>query len=1068
VSQPNPSAAPSWIAAFQESQRQLAEVHARFGQSMADTHMAFLRAQEVATQGLVAMVSGQTLPAVVPSPLVAAPISVAVPPVVMAPTAAPPVAHAPVAVAPVAVAPITLPPAAPFIARTAPRAVVAAPRPASSGSTAAAPARDLPAMLLAVVGEKTGYPAEMLRLDMNLEADLGIDSIKRVEILSALREKAPELPEPDAETLGRLHTLGQIVEVLGAQLPSPTVAAPASAPSPRAAAVAPSARDLPAMLLAVVGEKTGYPAEMLRLDMNLEADLGIDSIKRVEILSALRERAPELPEPDAETLGRLHTLAQIVEVLHPFVPAPPMRGGSSSARSEAAPPPLEPASGAALTRLDLALIPVPDTGARPLGAVVVTGEAVLADALCARLVAAGVDAIRGADAVPERGAVVCAPEADDDAVRRAFQAARTARLDASGAFVVVTRMGGDLGIAGPDNVVPAALVGLTKTVALEHPQAFVRAIDIAGDTPVEALTLELGRAGPVEIGLSNAGRRTLAAVPVPQPHLRPVLGPEDVVVVSGGARGVTAACVIELAARTQAKFALLGRSRIDAEEPPEARSAHDEAELMRALAKSAASPAALRKQVASILASREASATIQAVRAAGGQAVYLPVDVTDAAAVAAALVEVRTSLGPITGVVHGAGVIHDRRVKEKTDAQWDAVWATKIHGVRALLSATEGDALKAICFFSSVAARTGNVGQADYAAANELLNRLAAREARRRPGCVVRAIGWGPWEGGMVTPALARQFHARGIALIPLIEGARAFVDELAQPSPTEVVIGGLLAGDRSAVSLRRACARDYPFVRDHSVADAPVVPVVLALEWFAQRARELRPDAWVQAVSDLKVLKGIVLKEFDGAGDIFEIATVGEGPDGVQFELRSPGGPVHYRATVSMGAAPPSSPGQPERRALAQYPHSPAEVYSRYLFHGPDFQVLRAVRGLSSDAAEAELTGIHDAGWPTDGWVTDMAAGDGGLQLAVLWSRQAMKGASLPTAIQSYRPYGRPAAGPVRGVLKGRRLEGKRSVSDISLVDASGRVYADLLGVELTALPGGEYPGKPGDRTGS
>jgi acyl carrier protein len=162
----------------------------------------------------------------------------------------------------------------------------------------------------------------MLRLDMNLEADLGIDSIKRVEILSALREQAPELPEPDAETLGKLNTLGQIVEVLGG-----TAAAPAAAPAPNG--VAPAATngtahrgpngtlDLPALLLAVVGDKTGYPVEMLRLDMNLEADLGIDSIKRVEILSALREQAPELPEPDAETLGKLNTLGQIVEVLHP-------------------------------------------------------------------------------------------------------------------------------------------------------------------------------------------------------------------------------------------------------------------------------------------------------------------------------------------------------------------------------------------------------------------------------------------------------------------------------------------------------------------------------------------------------------------------------------------------------------------------------------------------------------------------------------------------------------------------------------------------------------------------------
>jgi acyl transferase domain-containing protein len=347
-------AAHGWIAAFQENQRQLAEAHERFARSMADTHMAFLRSQEVATQGLVAMVTGQAMPApaayaalpaappapaYAPAPVYAAPPApayVAPPAPAYAPPpapayAAPPAPPAPVYAAPPAPAYVAPPappapayvappaPAAPAVAAV-PVAAAAAPRPSTAAPAAV---RDLPALLLAVVGDKTGYPVEMLRLDMNLEADLGIDSIKRVEILSALREQAPELPEPDAETLGKLNTLGQIVEVLGG-----SAAAPASAPAVNGAAPRPSTaataagRDLPALLLAVVGDKTGYPVKMLRLDMNLEADLGIDSIKRVEILSALREQAPELPEPDAETLGKLNTLGQIVEVLGGTAAAP--------------------------------------------------------------------------------------------------------------------------------------------------------------------------------------------------------------------------------------------------------------------------------------------------------------------------------------------------------------------------------------------------------------------------------------------------------------------------------------------------------------------------------------------------------------------------------------------------------------------------------------------------------------------------------------------------------------------------------------------------------------------------
>ena len=202
---------------------------------------------------------------------------------------------------------------------------------ASAPSVAADSA--LVSTLLAVVSELTGYPAEMLGLDMDIEADLGIDSIKRVEILSALEERSPGLPAIAPEDMGRLKTLGQIIAFLGGGQP---VAKPWAGSEPAAAIAPPETRAgerqaLHAALLAVVSELTGYPAEMLGLDMDIEADLGIDSIKRVEILSALEERSPGLPAIAPEDMGRLKTLGQIIELL-------------SSPAPRAAVPAAEPAS----------------------------------------------------------------------------------------------------------------------------------------------------------------------------------------------------------------------------------------------------------------------------------------------------------------------------------------------------------------------------------------------------------------------------------------------------------------------------------------------------------------------------------------------------------------------------------------------------------------------------------------------------------------------------------------------------------------------------------------------------
>ena len=199
--------------------------------------------------------------------------------------------------------------------------------------------------LLKIVSDKTGYPQEMLDINMDMEADLGIDSIKRVEILGALQLVMPDLPKPDTESLAEMRTLQHIIAYMGAGVPASAsvAAAPAaqvdvpgpvstvSVPAPIAAAAGShvvSVEALTETLLKVVSEKTGYPKEMLDLNMNMEADLGIDSIKRVEILGALQQEYADLPKPDPESLAELSTLAQIIAF---------MQGGSSPAPS-AVPP----------------------------------------------------------------------------------------------------------------------------------------------------------------------------------------------------------------------------------------------------------------------------------------------------------------------------------------------------------------------------------------------------------------------------------------------------------------------------------------------------------------------------------------------------------------------------------------------------------------------------------------------------------------------------------------------------------------------------------------------------------
>ncbi|MDP3294069.1 MAG: beta-ketoacyl synthase N-terminal-like domain-containing protein, partial [Nevskia sp.] len=159
------------------------------------------------------------------------------------------------------------------------------------------------AALLEIVADRTGYPQDMLGLDQDLEAELGIDSIKRVEILGAFQKQLPaaagDAMQAGMERYNRARTLTAILETAKADLTrlgvsAMAVAAPVPVPVPVVANAAPSVDQgqVAALLLDIVADRTGYPTDMLGLDQDLEAELGIDSIKRVEILGALQKALP--------------------------------------------------------------------------------------------------------------------------------------------------------------------------------------------------------------------------------------------------------------------------------------------------------------------------------------------------------------------------------------------------------------------------------------------------------------------------------------------------------------------------------------------------------------------------------------------------------------------------------------------------------------------------------------------------------------------------------------------------------------------------------------------------------
>jgi len=170
---------------------------------------------------------------------------------------------------------------------------------------------------------------------------------------------------------------------------------------------------------------------------------------------------------------------------------------------------------------------------------------------------------------------------------------------------------------------------------------------------------------------------------------------------------------------------------------------------------------------------------------------YHAVDVRDASAFGALIDAVYRDNGRLDAVIHGAGIIEDKLVRDKTGESFDRVVQTKTDSAFTLARRLRPEGLKLLLFMSSVTATFGNRGQADYGAANGVLNALAALLASRWPARV-RALNWGPWDKtGMVSEQVKAQFAGRGIQVISAPAGVAAVARELESGDGGPVVVFG-------------------------------------------------------------------------------------------------------------------------------------------------------------------------------------------------------------------------------------------------------------------------------------
>ena len=588
-----------------------------------------------------------------------------------------------------------------------------------------------------------------------------------------------------------LSYLGSVPAPMIEAMPVARVIDVVAAPAPLAVPAA--AVDPMELVLSIVSERTGYPIETLGVDLDLEADLSIDSIKRIEIIGELAQRLGLRVENGAgdadaivEELATRKTLRALVAWLTERLaadatPAPPASELEEMITTAPAPSEIR------RYRLEVRPAPAPLNGHSTFAGVrfAICDGADAGLELGARLRAEGAEVrhVAPGDAIEAVDVFVDLAIVDGvSSMRGLFERVRGAAIGGARQVLVAT-MHGDLGRAGVGG--PA---GLVKTLAAEWPNITARVVHLDGGDTAALLHAELHAADDhIEIGYVGGTRSCLEVVPATLAQLgegaEPALDASSIVLVTGGARGITAKAAIALAQKYGCRIELVGRSPLPADEDPSLAPATDARALRSLLGKIVSTPAEIEVRCLRVLADREIRATLATL---GDRATYHVVDVRTPA-FGELIDDLYRRHGRIDGVIHGAGVLEDKLMRHKTGESFERVFATKLAGAQTLALRLRDD-VRLVVLFSSISGAFGNRGQADYAAGGDALDKIAWALQRRIAGRVV-SIDWGPWSGTGMAVDLEREYSRRGIGLIDPARGVEALLAELYGGRDEQVIL---------------------------------------------------------------------------------------------------------------------------------------------------------------------------------------------------------------------------------------------------------------------------------------
>lgn len=592
-----------------------------------------------------------------------------------------------------------------------------------------------------------------------------------------------------------------------------------------------------------------------------------------------------------------------------------------------------------------------------------------------------------------------------------------------------------------------------RTLALETPSATVCVVNVPAnhERAIEWIVAEAGAAsGYSEAHYDDAGTRREPILKLLSPTENQAalpLNADDLLVVSGGGKGIAAECAISLASTTGVRLVLLGRS-----DP-----AKDE-ELADNLAR---------------------------MNSLGIKFRYEQVDVTNRKQVSLTLRGIVDELGPVTALLHGAGANVPQLISALDEKAIGQTFAPKVDGARNILAEIDPAKLRLFIGFGSVIGRSGMQGEADYALANETLRRIIETWGAQHPHCKCLAVEWSIWSGVGMGERLGRvdALLRQGITPITPDEGLRVLHELLVGDLPvTSVVVGGrfgslptlktvepelpfqrflekkqvYVAGVELIVDAELTIGSD-PYLKDHVYQGQCLFPSVMGLEAMAQVSMALMETEQLPVFEGVRFNRPIVAAE-DSSTKI-RIAALKRSADEVDVVVRceTTGFNVdHFSATCTFAK-------QDTTRSLAKNAIGkdktcsnllPAEhLYRNILFQSGRFERLESYRQLRARECVAEVRTQSGGDWFSSYLPADLLLGDPGARDASLHGIQACipHQTILPVEVERITVFSTQRNTPI--VLlraRERAREGKRFIYDLEIATESGVVLESWEGLSL------------------